>query len=85
MNLADRDAGCLATQTRFPVLPLSVNFVFAGHPARVGAELAVALRKRAVLVRYFNKRRTAPYLRITVGTEADTRRLIAAAGDILRG
>jgi histidinol-phosphate aminotransferase len=36
-----------------------------------------------VLVRHFNKPRTAPNLRITVGTEHDTRRLIAAAGHIL--
>jgi len=36
-----------------------------------------------VLVRHFNKPRTAPYLRITVGTEDDARRLIAAAADIL--
>jgi len=32
-----------------------------------------------VLVRHFNKPRTAPYPRITVGTEDDVRRLIAAA------
>jgi len=37
-----------------------------------------------VLVRHFNKPRTAPYLRITVGTEDDVRRLIAAAELILR-
>ena len=37
------------------------------------------LRERAVLVRHFNKPRTAPWLRITVGTEDDLRRLIAAA------
>jgi histidinol-phosphate aminotransferase len=36
-----------------------------------------------VLVRHFNKSRIAPYLRITVGTEDDTRRLIAAAVNIL--
>jgi len=36
-----------------------------------------------VLVRHFDKPRIAPYLRITVGTEEDTKRLIAAAGDIL--
>ena len=36
-----------------------------------------------MLVRHFNKPRTAPYLRITVGTEDDTRRLIAAAADTL--
>ena len=69
----------------FTVLPSNANFVFASHPARGGAELAGALRQRAVLVRHFNKPRTAPWLRITVGTEDDTARLIAAAGDILGG
>jgi len=67
----------------FIVLPSSANFVFARHPARGGLELAAGLRERAVLVRHFNKPRTAPWLRITVGTEDDTRRLIAAAADIL--
>jgi histidinol-phosphate aminotransferase len=69
----------------FAVLPSSANFVFATHPARGGLELAAALRERAVLVRHFNRPRTAPYLRITVGTEDDTRRLIAAAMDVLGG
>ena len=68
----------------FAVLPSSANFVFARHPARGGPEFAAALREHAVLVRHFNKPRTAPYLRITVGTEDDVRRLIAAAVLILR-
>ena len=68
----------------FVVLPSSANFVFARHPQRGGAELAAALRERAVLVRHFNKPRTAPWLRITVGTEDDIRRLIEAAAGILR-
>jgi histidinol-phosphate aminotransferase len=37
-----------------------------------------------VLVRHFDKPRAAPYLRITVGTEDDTRRLIEAVATILR-
>src|SRR5262249_45028997 len=69
----------------FVVLPSSANFVFARHPARGGTEFAAALREHAVLVRHFNKPRTMPYLRITVGTEDDVRRLIAAATDILGG
>ena len=68
----------------FVVLPSSTNFVFARYPARDGAELAAALRERAVLVRHFNGPRTAPFLRITVGSDDDVRRLIAAAADILR-
>jgi histidinol-phosphate aminotransferase len=67
----------------FVVLPSSANFVFARHPARGGLEFAAALRERGVLVRHFNKPRTGDYMRITVGTEGDTRRLIAAAGGIL--
>ncbi|MEO9191950.1 MAG: histidinol-phosphate transaminase [Acetobacteraceae bacterium] len=67
----------------FAVLPSSANFVFARHPARGGSDLAAALREHAVLVRHFSTPRTAPYVRITVGTEDDTRRLIAAAVDVL--
>ena len=69
----------------FVVLPSSANFVFARHPLRSGPELAAALRERAVLVRHFNKPRTASYLRITVGSDDDTQRLIEAATDILGG
>jgi histidinol-phosphate aminotransferase len=72
------------TKLGFVVLPSNANFVFARHPARGGAEFATALRESAVLVRHFDKPRIAPYLRITVGTEDDTRRLIAVAADVLR-
>jgi histidinol-phosphate aminotransferase len=83
--VAGRDAMTRAlVELGFVVLPSSANFVFARHPARGGAELAAALRERAVLVRHFNKPRTADYLRITVGTEDDTRRLVAAVAHILR-
>ena len=71
------------TRLGFVVLPSSANFVFARHPSLGGAEFAAALRDRAILVRHFNKPRTAPYMRITVGTPDDVRKLIAAAADIL--
>jgi histidinol-phosphate aminotransferase len=67
----------------FAVLPSSANFVFARHATRSGTELAAALRDRGVLVRHFSNPRTEPYLRITVGTDDDTSRLVAAAADIL--
>ena len=72
------------TKLGFVVLPSNANFVFARHPARGGAEFATALRESAALDRHFDKPRIAPYLRITVGTEDDTRRLIAVAADVLR-
>ena len=68
----------------FSVLPSSANFVFARHEKRGGAELAAALRQRAVLARHFaNPERVAPYLRISVGTEAEIARLLSALKDIL--
>ena len=69
----------------FDVLPSRANFVFARHPRWGGADVAAGLRARAVLVRHFSAPRTAPWLRITVGTEDDTRRLIAAAADVVGG
>jgi len=70
-------------QLGFEVLPSATNFVFARHPRFAGADLAADLRARAVLVRHFAKPRTAAYLRITVGTPADTGRLIQALGEIV--
>ena len=66
----------------FEALPSSANFVFARKPGVAGAELAAALRQRAVLVRHFAKPRIADYLRITVGAPADSARLIAALREI---
>ena len=67
----------------FDVLPSSANFVFARHPAHEGAALAAALRQRAVIVRHFSAPRISDYLRITVGTDAQTDRLLSALSDIL--
>ncbi len=68
----------------FDILPSAANFIFARHPDHDGAALAAALRARAVLVRHFAKPRISPFLRITVGTNAQTDSLIAALADILR-
>jgi histidinol-phosphate aminotransferase len=65
------------------VLPSAANFVFARHPAWEGAELAQALRERAVLVRHFRGPRTGPFLRITVGVPEENAALVAALRDIL--
>ena len=66
----------------FEVLPSSANFVFARHPAHRGAQLATALRERAVIVRHFSADRIADYLRITVGTGEQTDRLLTALSEI---
>ncbi|MGD9660134.1 MAG: histidinol-phosphate transaminase [Porticoccaceae bacterium] len=67
----------------FQVLPSAANFVFARHSSCGGAALAQSLRERDVVVRHFNKARIADFLRITVGTEQQNQRLIAALDEIL--
>ena len=63
----------------FEVLPSGANFVFARHPAHAGADLAAALRARSIIVRHFKRpARIDPFLRITVGTEAECDALLAA-------
>jgi histidinol-phosphate aminotransferase len=68
----------------FEVLPSGANFVFARHPGHEGAELAAALRERGIVVRHFKQpRRIDPFLRITVGTDAQCDALLAALSEIL--
>lgn len=63
----------------FEVLPSAANFIFARHPAHGGAELAAALRERGIIVRHFrHPERIAPFLRITIGTDAQCDVLISA-------
>ncbi len=67
------------TEMGFDVLPSAANFIFARHPAHDGAELAADLRERSIIVRHFkNPARIAPFLRITIGTDAQCDALIAA-------
>jgi histidinol-phosphate aminotransferase len=83
----------VATRTRlvasmaemgFAVLPSAANFIFARHPLHDGAGLAAALRERSIIVRHFrNPARIAPFLRITVGTDAQCDALLAALKAIL--
>jgi histidinol-phosphate aminotransferase len=68
----------------FEVLPSLANFVFARHPAHEGSAIAAALRQQAVIVRHFTAPRIADYLRITVGTDEQTDRLLSALSRILR-
>jgi len=81
--IAEREAMTAGVKALgFEVLPSSANFVFARKPGIAGADLAAGLRQRAVLVRHFAKPRISDYLRITVGTPAESARLLAALREI---
>ena len=68
----------------FSVLPSSANFIFARHPSWEGEKLAARLREQSIIVRHFKKpARIAPFLRITIGTDAQCEALINALKAIL--
>ncbi len=71
------------------VLPSEANFIFARPPrtreqsARVrAAEIFAALKAREIFVRHFPGPKTGERLRITVGTPAQNRKLLAALDQI---
>ena len=64
------------------VVPSAANFVLARFD-RSGAELNEALLRRGIIVRPVGNYGLDEYLRITVGTERQNRRLLDALGEIL--
>ncbi len=69
----------------FVVLPSGANFIFARHPIKDGAELTEKLREQSIIVRHFKKpTRIAPYLRITIGTDIQSKQLLEALATILK-
>ncbi|WP_087688154.1 histidinol-phosphate transaminase [Pandoraea sp. PE-S2R-1] len=73
------------TALGFEVLPSKANFVFARHPLHDAAQLAAALRERAIIVRHFKSARVAQFLRITVGTDAECETFTDALKEVLAG
>lgn len=58
------------------------NFVFASSDKIPAASLAAELRKKGILIRYFNKPKIDNYLRITVGSAEEMQTLIDAIKEI---
>ena len=71
-------------QLGFEVLPSAANFILARHPAQDGASLAAALRERSIIVRHFAQpARIAPFIRVTIGTDAQCDALLSALKTIV--
>ncbi|AHF03878.1 aspartate aminotransferase [Marichromatium purpuratum 984] len=64
------------TRRGFAVLPSQTNFVLARVPNGRARALFEQLREVGVLVRYFDRPRLHEHLRISIGTDAEMRRLI---------
>ena len=67
----------------FRVLDSKANFLFAASDRLGGGALYRELKARGVLVRHFAGERTAPFVRITVGTREQMEILIKNIKDIL--
>ncbi len=68
----------------FEVLPSQTNFILV-RPPRFAAEFWLQkLRERRVLVRWFKYPDIREYLRITIGTPAETSALVTAARQIIK-
>ena len=67
----------------FGLVPSAANFVFTRHPERDAATLAAALRERGIIVRHFKLSRIDQHLRISIGDEQQTDRLLEALREIL--
>ncbi|MCL2253902.1 MAG: histidinol-phosphate transaminase [Lachnospiraceae bacterium] len=52
------------------------NFIFATHPEIKAAELFLKLKESGIYVRYFNQPRIDNYLRITIGTDEEMRKVV---------
>ena len=68
----------------FNVPPSATNFVFAKPPAKMTAKkFYEALRRRNLLVRWWSDPRVSDRVRISIGTDGETDKLLAATHGIL--
>lgn len=67
----------------FIVPDSSTNFLFASHPDRSAEKISTFLKTKDIYVRYFSKPRINNHLRITIGTDEEIDKLIAALKEYL--
>jgi histidinol-phosphate aminotransferase len=79
----ERAAAALA-QDGWTVLPSSANFIFIRHKALSGKEAFQRLRENGILVRHFDRPRITDYLRVTIGSDEEMDRFLAAAYTVHR-
>lgn len=66
----------------FAALPSGGNYLFASPPDRNGQRLYRELYQRKILVRYFNDPALAHGIRISIGTDEEMARILAALAEI---
>ena len=71
------------TKLGFRVLPSQTNFILTKPPLFPAKDWLQELRGKKILVRWFSAREVSDYLRITIGTQAETEALVKAARKII--
>lgn len=83
--IATRESTIKCLQTLgFDCLESKANFIFTRHNRLSGEYLMAELRKRNILVRRFNALRTKDYIRITVGTDDQMKKLAEALKEMIK-
>ena len=77
------ELGRALTKFGFRVFPSQTNFILVRPPRWEARDWQQRLRERKLLVRWFNFPEIRNYLRITVGTAAEVKTLVAAVRAIL--
>lgn len=66
----------------FTVLDSRANFLFAAHKTVAGKEIYERLKEKKILVRYFDKDRLRPFVRITIGSKEQMDKMITEIKNI---
>ncbi len=83
--IATREATIIRlTSLGFKILHSKTNFVFAKHHKVCGKDFYEKLKEKGVLIRHFNAKRIADYIRITIGTNEQMQVLFEKVEEILR-
>jgi len=67
----------------FRVWPSQANFLLVGPPRAQAREIYEGLKKRGILIRYFQQPKLDDKLRIGIGTADDNAQFVRAIGEIL--
>ena len=72
------------TKRDFTVLDSRTNFLFISHKRVKASRIFADLKSRGIFVRHWDKPRIGNYLRVTVGTDAQMKKLYEALDEILK-
>ncbi len=67
------------------VLPSRSNFLFASPPDGRGEEWYLKLKEKGILVRWFRGEKTAPFIRVSIGTEEQMKAFLKETEEYIKG